>query len=156
MGRGDAAWHAAMGGVLLVGFLVLAPMLDAAWERQNSGYYHPSAVHHLTHAAGFLTCQAFMRLAGGLERALRVLPPLLIHHDAWAACMVLCIFLGPVAITPLVSKLGCLKSQHVHFCRSIIPVPVVNSCVFAYGQAQCTLLLEHNAISDLAWCVLRS
>lgn len=70
MGRGDAAWHAAMGGVLLVGFLALAPMLDAAWERQNSGYHHPSATHHLTHAAGFFTCQAFMKLAGGPGRAL--------------------------------------------------------------------------------------
>ncbi len=37
LGRADAAWHAAMGGVLLLGFLAIAPLADALWESQNSG-----------------------------------------------------------------------------------------------------------------------
>lgn len=37
LGRGDTVWHAAMGGVLLLGFLAIAPLADALWESQNSG-----------------------------------------------------------------------------------------------------------------------
>ena len=37
LGRGDAMWHAAVGGVLLLGFLAIAPLADALWESRNSG-----------------------------------------------------------------------------------------------------------------------
>ncbi|KAK9842102.1 hypothetical protein WJX81_008442 [Elliptochloris bilobata] len=37
LGRGDALWHAAMGGALMLGFLTIAPLTDAAWESRNSG-----------------------------------------------------------------------------------------------------------------------
>ena len=38
LGRGDTLWHAAVGGVVLLGFLAIAPLADALWESQNSGY----------------------------------------------------------------------------------------------------------------------
>ena len=38
LGRGDTVWHAAVGGVVLLGFLAIAPLADALWESQNSGY----------------------------------------------------------------------------------------------------------------------
>ncbi len=37
LGRGDAGWHTALGGALLVGFLALVPLADSIWESRNSG-----------------------------------------------------------------------------------------------------------------------
>lgn len=37
MGRADMCFHAAFAGILVMGFVVVAPLADSLWERKNEG-----------------------------------------------------------------------------------------------------------------------